>query len=238
MVLAFTIFTLLLAVSSNVTAQIAQIAQQKSNSNNNASEYSISATIMGTHGFTLRGDCNISEFVNLNQNNSSTRVYIDASFSGKKFDDNANFKFSGTNYSSDVTIYNLGIGFAQEFLLANNKLTFSPFIGVRYESARFKDKSLVDAIGENGLIRYWGGVQVGPSVANAYGNATTIDLGVRLGYKLGKVVELTTNIGFSPIKYSTSETLFGEYWGEAPYSNKYYINRSNIRLEGGLRFNF
>jgi hypothetical protein len=195
----------------------------------------------GSQGLDVAADMNLSSIIDLKLKNASTRFYVDFGLSGKKFTQ-PNFMFNSVNYSSDVTIFDIDGGFSEEFLFANNHLTITPYIGLRYEKARFKDKSLVSAIGQYNLIRheYDGSgnlFQVGPTVLNGYGDATTIDAGVGVGYKINKTFEISAKAGFSPVTYSTSGTLFGKYWGEAPYTNPYYINRSSVRFQGGLRIN-
>lgn len=192
----------------------------------------------GTHAFTSRIDLNLSNIIDgLSMKNGNTRIYVDLGIAGKSFT-NPNFSFRNTNYSSNVLLMDIGAGLSEEFLFSGNHVALAPFIGIRYEKARFTDKTLVDAIGTSGLIRTYAGNQVGPEIKNGYGDATTIDLGFRLGYKFARTFELFANLGYSPIKYSTSGTLFGQYWGQASINNDYYINRPNIRAEGGLRINF
>lgn len=186
----------------------------------------------GTNGGLLRFEVVIAEGV---IKNSSTLVYLEGGLKGKKFED-PNFMFRNVNYSSDTRLLFAGLGLAQQFDMKG--FSAAPYLGVRFVYARLKDKALVRDIGENNLIRLWGGTQVGPEVENGYGDVITIDGGLRLGVKLGKSVDLLLTGGLSPVKFNTSTTLFGKYWGEAPYPNDYYINLPVWRAEGGLRVHF
>lgn len=165
---------------------------------------------------------------------SSSRLYLDVGGAGWSFD-NPTFILNGISYSSNVTILAIGVGVTQEFVLSE-KFVVSPFAGLRGEFVRFSDGDLVSRIGDSGLDRLQGGITVGQRVENAYGEAMTFDLGTRVGFRFSNHVELSGTIGFSPIKFETASTLFGEYWGEAPYPNEYHVHRASMRLEVGLRF--
>lgn len=197
----------------------------------------------GTHGLLARLDLNLSSLAGGREGTvANTHAYLDLGADGYSFSE-PNFTFDGTNYSSGVFLYDIGGGLAEEIAFSNGHLLLTPFVGVRYEKARFADQSLLDAIGTNGINRYerdaYGNqYKVGPTVANGYGDVTTIDLGVRLGFRFCRLLEVTGTAAFAPIKYSTSGTLFGQYWGESPYANNYRIDRPAVRLEGGVRFNF
>lgn len=185
----------------------------------------------GSHGFNGRLDLEISDKY---FNGSSTRFHLELGGQRISFDD-PDYNFEGQQYPSDSRVMSLGAGVGQEFHFASF-VTITPFAGLRAEFVRFQDRALIDAIGENGIIRYYNGVQVGPSVESAYGDAATIDVGGRIGFQLAPQFEVAGTIGVSPIKFDTATTLFGQYRGEAPYPNSFYVERKPIRFEVGLRY--
>ena len=81
-------------------------------------------------------------------------------------------------------------------------------------------------------------MKVGPVVDNAYGNAVSLELGSRIGVKLARFIALEGTVAVAPFRFSSSSTLFGKYWAQAPYDNDYYIRYLPIRAEGTLRFLF
>ena len=192
----------------------------------------------GKHGVNFRLDLQIAE---KHSQKSSTRLYLELGGQGITFDQ-PNFNFAHVEYPSDCRLISFGGGIAQEFLF-NNRFSLTPFIGLRNEYVRFKNSALVDAIGTSGLVRYTDNTyttQIGPVVKNAYGDASSFDIGSRLGIRLGKrrVYELSATIGYSPIVFDTADTLFGQYRGQAPYENPFWVKRNPLRYELGLRFNF
>ena len=191
----------------------------------------------GTRGINLKADMELADF---NNGKSSTRVYFDGTYNPMKFSQ-PNLTFNSQNYSSNVFLLTVGGGFSQEFLL--DRFTVAPLLGLKYNYVRFTDGALVNAIGTNGLIRYrydnWGNqVQVGPDVNNGYGNSINFEVGTRLGIKLADWLELNGTFAYSPITFETSSTMFGEYWGEAPYTNQYYVNPTPLKAEGNIRITF
>ncbi|MBK9633441.1 MAG: hypothetical protein IPO64_02670 [Bacteroidetes bacterium] len=191
----------------------------------------------GTHKFVVRGDYNLTENL-IKVENSSTRLYLDIGYDWKKFE-NDDFIFNSNTYSSNVIIFNVGLGVGQEFIF-KDKFIVQPYVGILYKYARMADKDLVEAIGTYNLIRraYIGGPQVGKVVDNAYGNLVTIDLGSRFGFRIKKKFEIGGSFGICPAKFSTSNTLFGKYWGEKPYNNDYYIKRFILKAEANFKYNF
>lgn len=161
--------------------------------------------------------------------------YGEVGMQGYKFDQ-PNFTFQSTNYSSNTRLTFAGFGL--EGSLEGKTLFLSPYVGIRYIYARFTDQALFDAIGTDNLIRLQNGQKVGPTVENAYGNSITFDVGCRLGIKFSEKLALIVSGGISPVKFQTSTTLFGPYWGEAPYPNSYYIEYPIYRAEAGLRYSF
>lgn len=186
----------------------------------------------GTQQIVLRGDYLVSDdFIK----GSQTRIYIEGGLDQQKFNER-NLNFSGDNYSSDSRVFFVGVGFSQQF--NRSKFSISPYAGLRYAYARFKDRALVDAIAEHTLIRYKYGQQVGPVVENGYGDTFTFDIGLRLGFHITKHIEIAFSGGIAPVKFNTAATMYGQYWGESPHSNDYYIKYAIWRAEGGLRFHF
>ncbi|MBL7789388.1 MAG: hypothetical protein JNL75_06085 [Chitinophagales bacterium] len=191
----------------------------------------------GNMGFNLKVDM---AFLMFNNNKSSTRFYIDANYQPLSFG-RKNFTFENTNYPSDVFFIGVGGGLSQEFNL--ERFTITPLLGLKYYYVRFYDKALVDAIGQNGLERYitdqFGNRRiVGPTVSNGYGNKVSFEVGTRLGFKVTKWLEFSTTAVFTPNEFSTAGSLFGKYWGEAPYTNEYFVDKLPLKLEGNVRFNF
>lgn len=167
--------------------------------------------------------------------NFNAFIYGEAGFDGYKFSE-SNFSLSGTNYPSNTRLTYAGFGLSGK--LGSNSIFLSPYVGIRYIYARFADQALFDAIGEDKLIRYHNGQKVGPTVENAYGNAVTFDVGTRVGLNITERLALVVSGGISPVKFSTTKTLFGKYWGESPYNNSYYIELPIYRVEAGLNYNF
>lgn len=167
--------------------------------------------------------------------NFKTYVYGEVGVKGYKFDE-PNFTFENTNYPSNTRLTFIGFGF--EGSLESKSVFLSPYVGVRYIYARFVDKALFEAIGSNNLIRLMNGQQVGPKVENAYGNDITFDIGARFGIRLSEKLAIVVSSGVSPIEFLTTTTLFGKYWGEAPYNNSYYIEYPIYRVEAGLHYSF
>lgn len=197
--------------------------------------YSIAAGY-GSQGLFVKGDYKIGEIDILN--NPAAKLYIDFNIKGKTFDQST-FIFSSVPYPSDVNQYMIGIGGGLDFKF--NHLSVSPYIGARYYYVRFKDMDLFDAIGESNLIRFRPGsttIQVGPTVDNGYGNTFSIDLGTWIGYHISPTFEIGGSIGISPAKFSTAASLYGKYWGEAPYENWFHVKIDPIRLQAGIKLNF
>jgi hypothetical protein len=191
----------------------------------------------GTRGFNLKADMALISF---NNNKSTTRVYVDGTYQTIKFSQ-SNFSFNYILYPSNVFLLTIGGGLSQEFVL--DRLTLAPLLGIKYNYVRFTDKALVDAIGTNGMNRLiydsWGNeIQVGPTVDNGYGNSISFEIGTRAGIKITEWLEINGTVAFNPISFSTAATLFGEYRGEAPYVNDYYVNPTPIKAEGNIRFTF
>jgi len=194
----------------------------------------------GSQGFNLRGDVNISDWLSLDVSNGSTRLYLDFGIDGYQFDQSV-LTFNSFDYPSDARVITLGLGGGEEFLF--NKLSIYPFLGLRYYYGRFTDADLVDAIGTYSLQRYiydqYGSqIPIGPMVDNGYGDVISFDLGSSLGYRVSRLFEIGALVSFSPMKFSSSSTMFGKYWAEPPYTNEYYIKISPVRLEGGIRLHF
>lgn len=188
----------------------------------------------GIHKVCVRGDFKLTEKM-IKVPNSSTRMYLELGVDWQSFD-NPTFYFNSTPYRSDTWMLAAGIGLGQEFIIKKWFVVY-PYIGLFYKYARFTDGALVDAIGTYNMQRYWNGQPVGQVVENGYGNLVTVDIGTRIGFRIGKVFEIGGTIAFAPAAYSSQKTLFGEYWGVAPYHNDYYINRLFLKAEGCLRFN-
>jgi hypothetical protein len=187
----------------------------------------------GMRGVTIKADYKFDQIVG---KNFKPIVYADLGIQGKSFKE-LNFTFNGIRYPSDVRVLFVGVGAGLE--LQQKNLILTPFVGLKYAYARFKDRALVDAIGNsNGLQRSRGGVNVGPVVENGYGDVYSLELGTRIGYKISKNISFFTSVAISPIKFSTAATLFGKYWGEAPGANNYYIKYPILNAEGGIRLHF
>jgi hypothetical protein len=188
-----------------------------------------------TMGVNFRYDFVISEKL---LKKGVTRLYLEAGGNKVRFEQE-NFSFSHIIYSSNCRLIIAGIGLEQEYTFGRTHL--SPYVGAHFAYVRFTDRTLVDAIGENGLQRYRDAAltqPVGPPVENAYGNAATFDAGCRLGVLLTSKIELLVSTGYSPLEFSTSSTLFGRYWGEAPYPNQYWVKIRSMRFELGLKLRF
>lgn len=195
----------------------------------------------GTGGLIFRGDFNIYDLSMADPfTGGSLRIYLDLGFKGVSFDE-PTFIFNRERYVSDARMIVLGLGGGLD--AKYGRWSLYPFFGFRTYDVRFTDPALVDAIGTYGIRRYkinsYGyEEQVGPLVENAYGNAFTIDAGGSVGYYITSIIEVGTLIGISPVKFSTSKSLFGEYFGEPPYPNDYYVKPKTVRAEVRLRFNF
>ncbi len=189
----------------------------------------------GTHRIGLRGDFKITEKL-IKVPNSSTRMYLEAGIDWQSFQQST-FVFNSYPYRSDTWMLGIGLGIGQEFIVKNWFVAY-PYIGLYYKYARFSDPSLVEAIGTYKLQRSWDGVPVGEVVENGYGNLFTIDIGTRIGFRIGKVFEIGGTIAFAPAFYDSQKTLFGRYWAVEPYSNPYHIERIFFKGEGFIRFNF
>lgn len=168
-------------------------------------------------------------------NNFKPLIYADFGLNSQKFKIE-NITFNGDNYSSDTRVIFGGIGLGLSY--ENNKFALEPAIGLKYAYARFKDKALVNAIGENGIIRYHNGYQVGPKVENGYGDTYSFEFATTLEYKISENISIYATPSISPIKFGTSDTLFGEYWGESPIENDYFINFSIFNIDAGLQYHF
>lgn len=194
----------------------------------------------GTHKFVARGDLKITDKL-IKVENSSTRLYFDIGYDWKKFQ-NESFTFSSVEYNSKVWMLAIGVGIGQEFII-KDIFVVQPYLGLYYKYARFRDKDLVEGIGENNLIRYQylpdgTKIQVGKVVENGYGNLVTVDFGSRVGFRIKKKFEIGGSVGVCPSNFSTNNTLFGKYWGEKPYLNDYYIKRFILKGEFNLKYNF
>lgn len=188
----------------------------------------------GTQGANLRLNFDLNK--QLFSPNIGAILYGEiGGFQGHTFDVST-INFNNTSYPSKTQLYYAGIGLSGSF--DSKTFIFQPYLGLRYNYARFVDQALFDAIGESKLIRYHNGQQVGPKVENAYGNAITFDVGTRIGVKLTDRLSLVASVGISPVKFSTTKTMFGKYWGQAPYPNSYYIELPIYRIEGGLSYDF
>jgi hypothetical protein len=164
-----------------------------------------------------------------------SRFYLELGGKNIKFKQQ-NMTFNKIQYPSDSRLILIGIGFGQEYIYS--RLTITPFFGFRWAYIRFQSKALADAIGDRGLQRYKDIAltqPVGPPVENAYGNALNFDCGLRLSIILSKKVEILASSAFSPIKFDTASSLFGEFWGEAPYPNSYWVKMNALRFELGIR---
>ena len=186
----------------------------------------------GSQGLMIRLDASVYEYKGI-----PVKGYIEGNFSGKTFD-KSTINFDNITYSSSVNRFMIGIGGALSFHHKN--IYIDPYFGLRYYYVRFKDKYLVQAIGENGIIRYQGNSnnQVGPTVSNAYGDAISIDIGSWIGFRITPKLELGTRIGFSPAKFSVPKSLFGEYWGAYPNPNSFYVKNDVARIEGAIKYYF
>lgn len=198
-------------------------------------EYALSLgyTNMGLNG---RFDVAFKHFL---KDQSSSRVYLDFSYQGISFSQSV-LTFNRQDYSSDAFLFSIGGGIMQEFVIAK-RLAISPFIGARYYYVRFTDGDLVDAIGTNTLIRYTDFTYskvAGPVVENGYGNTFGFEVGTVIGIKIIKWLEIYGSFSFAPLEFSTPNSLFGKYWGEAPQPNSYYVDKFPVRMGGGLRFSF
>lgn len=190
----------------------------------------------GTHGFCARIDLQMSQRY---FKQTSTRFYLDVGGQNISFD-NPNFKFDNIIYTSDCRLFSIAGGIAQEVRFGR-RASLTPFLGMRAEYVRFKDASLVEAIGNHGIIR-WSDAnhtrQLGPVVDNAYGDAVTGEAGCRLAVILTQRISICASINYSPVTFSTPDSLFGKYLGEAPYENPYWVKRRPVRSELALRFTF
>lgn len=225
------LFSFLVCKILYINAQISSPIVKKDSMEFRSQPYSV-ALGYGNMGFNLKVDI---AFFMFNYNKTSTRFYLDVNYQPLSFAQK-NFTFNNVNYPSDVFFLGVGGGLSQEFNL--ERFTITPLIGVKYYYVRFYDKALVDAIGVDGLNRYIGGIPVGPTVNNGYGNKVSFEVGTRLGYKITKWLEINSTAVFTPNEFSTAGSLFGKYWGEAPYSNAYFVDKLPFKLEGNVRINF
>ena len=189
----------------------------------------------GTHRIDLRGDVKLTDKL-IKVPNSSTRMYLELGIDWQNFQQST-FIFNSAPYSSNTWMLALGLGFGQEFIIKNWFVAY-PYIGLYYKYARFTDPALVEGIGTYKLQRYHDGMPVGEVVENGYGNLFTVDVGTRIGFRIGKVFEIGGTIAFAPAVFDSQKTLFGRYWAVAPYANDYYIERIFFKGEGYIRFNF
>ena len=185
----------------------------------------------GTQGILLRLDANVYELAS----GIPVKGYLEGNIKGKEFKEST-LIFSEDTYSSDANRFMFGIGGALSFHYKN--IYIEPYLGLRYYYVRFKDKYLVEGIGEQSLIRYSGGNKVGSTVENGYGDAISFDVGSWIGFRITPKVEIGTHIGFSPAKFDTANTLFGEYWGEYPISNDYQVKNNVGRLQVAISYHF
>lgn len=185
----------------------------------------------GKHGANARLDIQLAQRY---FNTTSTLFYLELGGKSVTFS-NPNFIFNNITYPSDSRVMSLAGGIAQEVAFSK-RFRIIPYLGLRAEFVRFKSPSLVNAIGANGIQRNWGGTPVGPVVENAYGDATTVDIGSRVSVQLAKRLDLTFSVGYAPIRFDVGSTLFGQYWAQAPYENPYWVRRDRIRSELALRF--
>jgi hypothetical protein len=230
--LSFTTLLIFFGVTLIANIKGTDFSSKKDSTVPNYSKLSLYAGY-GKHGSNFRLDLQLSD---KHFNHSSTLFYIELGGQGITFDQ-PNLNFAGIEYPSDCRLVTLGGGIAQEFLF-NNRWSVMPFIGLRNEYVSFKSSALADAIGNSGLQRYADNamtIPVGPAVNNAYGDASSFDIGCRLGIRLGKRFYLMSTIGYSPIHFDTGDTMFGQYWGQAPYFNPYWVKRNPSRYELALR---
>lgn len=193
----------------------------------------------GVHKIVARGDFKLSDKL-IKVKNSSTRLYFDLGGDWQKFKQE-DFEFSHVKYSSKVWMLSIGVGIGQEFIFYKDIFVIQPYFGLFYKYARFTDKDLVSAIGDNGIQRYTDytySTPIGKPVKNGYGNAFMIDFGSRIGFRIKKRFELGGSIGICPIKFSSANSLFGKYWAEKPYGNDYYIKRLLFKADVGIKINF
>lgn len=168
---------------------------------------------------------------------SSTRIYLDIGGQSVSFKEK-NFLVSGIEYPSDCRLISIGVGIAQEFHI-ENRVVIMPFLGVRNELVRFKNQQLVDMLDGKTLQRFADTAMtrpIGPPIEDAYGDAAALDLGCRFGIILSRRVEISLTAAWASISFDSGETLFGQYRGEAPYENPYWVRRANMRYEIALRF--
>lgn len=195
----------------------------------------------GNGGTAFRGDLRLTELNIMDPfTTGSIKFYMELAFKRITFDE-PNFTFNHINYPSNARVNGLGAGLSLD--LKYNQWNINPYVGLRNYYVRFTDQTLIDAIGEKGLQRYWtdewgNEYPVGPEVPNGYGDAVSFDIGGGAGYHITPVLEIVALLGLSPVTFDTGSTLFGPYFGEAPYPNSFYVRINSIRGELRLKFNF
>jgi hypothetical protein len=205
---------------------------QDGSGNNTAQTFNLFAGY-GTHGIVCGGNWRIAT---TNSGNSGTRLYGDISFQGITF--SQPLTFNGQQYNSDTWITSWGGGIAQEFYLAPS-FHIAPFLGVRFDDAKFKDNFINTTIGNGELIRYWNGVEVGSRLKQDYGSSRlAFDIGCCFNIRLFSRLWLNVKGAVSPIKYNNNDSMYGKYWADTPHLNDYAINRSIFRVEGTLSLGF
>ena len=167
-------------------------------------------------------------------------LFLELSARGYKFEEENIEIVSPVNETvkSNATLVTFGIGLSKELNLARS-IIVQPFMGIRF--GRVNLGASVDTLNRASLTR---AADAPPSVVRINGeNVTvgyakgiaTVDLGVRAGIWIAKKAQLLATLGFSPLATDGSkEGLFSERInGEA---NPYYVERSPVRLEFGIRF--
>ena len=169
-------------------------------------------------------------------------MYIDVSFDYIKFSHDSIF-YSGKRYSPKSYLISIGAGLSQEFVL--NRFTINPLLGGYFYYVHVTDYSLVDEMNKKGGMQrqVYGGLgvtkNVGPVLRTPEGYTFGLEIGSRFGFKISESVEINGTISYNPhLPFSTENSLYGEYWGEYPYSNPYKIKLNPLKVEGSLKFCF
>ncbi len=139
-----------------------------------------------------------------------------------------------TTYETDGEVRAFGFGVSKEFYFLK-WFHISPYLGLRREKAKFSDSTFNDYLEENLTV-------------NPVEKKWTVDAGARFGFNLTHWLKIRGSWGFSPLSYSTKESLYGKDVNpemgslipglKAGDSNPFYLKRDRYKWEIMLRVNF
>lgn len=146
------------------------------------------------------------------------RVYVDGTFTVKKFEDNKEISIEGEDYKTNCFAYSLGAGIAKKLYFMRN-FSLMPFAGGVVYQANFN---------KSGLNDYYK-----KEYGDTYGMLYSFDVGCRLSMKLSKHAELMFSGSYSPLEYKDDKT-FGEHIENN--DNPFHLEISPIKLSLTLNY--